>query len=111
MAGNIGRFPPLIRLKPGALGVTMARLDPELVHAMAESAQDRTLPATQRKIEKSRAEGQVARSRDLGHLAALGTGAVLIMFFAPQLVAWMGQRLAAGLRFDARTVALAAPRK
>jgi flagellar biosynthesis protein FlhB len=72
---------------------------------MADSAQDRQLPASQRKIDKSRGEGQVARSRDLGHLAALGTGAVLIMFFAPQLVAWMGARLAAGLRFDARSLA------
>ena len=39
-----------------------------------ESSQDRNLPASQRKIDKARREGQVARSRDLGHLAALGAG-------------------------------------
>ena len=38
---------------------------------MSDSAQDRTLPATARKISKAREEGQVARSRDLGHFAAL----------------------------------------
>ena len=36
---------------------------------MADAAQDRQLPATQRRIEKARRDGQVARSRDLGHFA------------------------------------------
>ena len=41
------------------------------------SAQDKNLPASPRKLEKARAEGQVARSRDLGHFAAIaGGGAV-----------------------------------
>jgi len=53
------------------------------VQAMAETAQDRTLPATPRKIEKARREGQVARSRDLSHFAALGLGVALLGLFAP----------------------------
>jgi flagellar biosynthetic protein FlhB len=74
---------------------------------MADQAQNRTLPATERKIRKARTEGQVARSRDLGHLAALGGGAALLLAFAPRVVGWMGERLQAALRFDA--VALASP--
>ena len=38
------------------------------------SAQDKNLPASQRKLDKARAEGQVARSRDLGHFAAIASG-------------------------------------
>ena len=39
---------------------------------MADSnSHDRNLPASQRKLEKAKAEGQVARSRDLGHFAAI----------------------------------------
>jgi flagellar biosynthesis protein FlhB len=67
----------------------------------ADSAQDRTLPATPRRIEKARAEGQVARSRELGHLAAFGAAGALLAGLAPWAVEWMGQALAAGLRFDA----------
>ena len=40
------------------------------------SAQDKNLPASQRKLDKARAEGQVARSRDLGHFAAIAGGGV-----------------------------------
>ena len=68
---------------------------------MADSAQDRQLPATQRKIKKSRSEGQVARSRDLGHFAAIGLGVALAATLAPELSTGAGQLLAAGLRFDA----------
>jgi flagellar biosynthesis protein FlhB len=73
-------------------------------NAMAD-AQDRRLPATERKIRKARAEGQVARSRDLGHLAAIGAAAALLAAAAPALMAWLHALLAAGLRFDARVLA------
>jgi flagellar biosynthetic protein FlhB len=73
--------------------------------ASSDSAQDRTLPATPRRIEKAREEGQVARSRDLAHLAVLGSGIALIAAFAPQLPAWLQELLARGLRFDARAIA------
>ncbi len=70
-------------------------------------AQDRRLPASERKIRKARADGQVARSRDLSHFAAIGAAAALLSVAAPQLMGWLQATLAAGLRFDA--AALAAP--
>jgi len=71
---------------------------------MDDSAQDRQLPATQRKIEKARSEGQVARSRDLGHLVVLGGGMALVAALAPEAVAWSRGLLSQGLRFDASSV-------
>ena len=68
-------------------------------------AQDRRLPATERKIRKARDEGQVARSRDLSHFAAIGAGAALLAAAAPQLLAWLQAMLAAGLSFDAHALA------
>ena len=68
-------------------------------------AQDRRLPATERKISKARAEGQVARSRDLSHFVAIGLAAALLAAAAPAAMAWMQASLAAGLRFDARALA------
>jgi flagellar biosynthetic protein FlhB len=72
---------------------------------MQNDAQDRRLPASARKIERARREGQVARSRDLGHFAALGLGLWLIGAFAAELTGFMQRLLAAGLRFDAASVA------
>ncbi len=74
------------------------------VQAMAETAQDRTLPATPRKIEKARREGQVARSRDLSHFAALGLGVALLGLFAPELTRGLARLIAEGLAFDAALV-------
>jgi flagellar biosynthesis protein FlhB len=67
---------------------------------MADDAQDKTLPATPRKIENARRDGQVARSRDLGHFAALGLGAAAIGLAAPFWSQWMLRIMADGLRFD-----------
>lgn len=72
---------------------------------MADSAQDRTLPATPRKISKAREEGQVPRSRDLGHFAAIFAMGLLVVLIAPELMGWLKRLVAAGLRFDAATVA------
>ena len=72
---------------------------------MADSPQDRKLPATQRKIDKGRTEGQVARSRDLGHLAALGGAVALVAYTAPQFASSATRLFGAGLRFDAATLA------
>ncbi len=68
-------------------------------------AQDRRLPATERKIRKARAEGQVARSRDLSHFAAIGAAAALLAAAAPEALSWLQSNLAAALRFDARALA------
>ena len=72
---------------------------------MAESQQDRNLPASQRKIDKARADGQVARSRDLGHLGAIGAGVALLAFYAPGFADATGSLLRDGLRFDAALLA------
>jgi flagellar biosynthetic protein FlhB len=71
---------------------------------MADS-QDRRLPASARKIRKARAEGQVARSRDLSHFAAIGAGSALLALAAPELTHWLSALLASALRFDARSLA------
>lgn len=68
-------------------------------------AQDRRLPATERKIRKARAEGQVARSRDLSHFAAIGAAAALLAAAAPAVFGWLRATLASGLSFDARALA------
>ena len=68
---------------------------------MAESSQDRKLPASQRKIDKARSDGQVARSRDLGHLGAIGAGVALLAAMAEPFGRQAEQLLRAGLRFDA----------
>jgi flagellar biosynthetic protein FlhB len=72
---------------------------------MADSAQDRNLPASPRKLLKAREDGQVARSRDLGHFATIAAGGALLAAMAPELGAWLKNLLAAGLRFDARSLA------
>ena len=71
---------------------------------MADDAQDRRLPASARKIEKARGEGQVARSRDLGHLAAFGVGGALLVMLAPTGIEWLRQTLISGLVFGAHDV-------
>ena len=72
---------------------------------MADSAQDRTLPATPRKIAKAREAGQVARSRDLSHFAALFGAGLALLAVAPDLTHGLKRMLQGGLRFDAATVA------
>ena len=68
-------------------------------------AQNRHLPASQRRIAKARTEGQVARSRDLAHLLPLAVGALALMALAGPAMRWATDLLGAGLRFDARALA------
>ena len=68
-------------------------------------AQDRTLPASERKIRRARDDGQVARSRDLAHLAVVGGGGALLVALGPRLVDWLQRILSHGLRFDAALLA------
>ncbi|MCU0773349.1 MAG: flagellar biosynthesis protein FlhB [Ideonella sp.] len=72
--------------------------------APQDDAQDRHLPATPRKIQKAREQGQVERSRDLGHAVAIGLGGLLLAFFAPQVLGFVRDLLVEGLRFDAAAV-------
>jgi flagellar biosynthetic protein FlhB len=69
-----------------------------------DSSQDRNLPATGRKLQKARTDGQAARSRDLSHLAILGTGAICLLVFAPIIFDRMLHALAQQLVFDSTTV-------
>jgi len=72
---------------------------------MADSAQDRHLPATPRKLAKARGDGDVARSRDLGHFGAIAAVGALLVALAPELAGWLQNLLRAGLSFDARSLA------
>jgi flagellar biosynthetic protein FlhB len=76
---------------------------------MADNAQDRHLPASQRKIQKAREDGQVARSRDLGHVGAIAGGGALLVACAPVAAGWLQQLVASGLAFDARSLQGSAP--
>ncbi|HEY0821122.1 MAG TPA: flagellar type III secretion system protein FlhB, partial [Rhizobacter sp.] len=71
---------------------------------MAASDQDRNLPASQRKLDKARREGQVARSRDLGHFTAIAVGGAVVVAAAPQITHWSARLLSDGLRFNAAAV-------
>jgi flagellar biosynthesis protein FlhB len=72
---------------------------------MAEqNSQDRNLPASQRKLNKAREEGQVARSRDLGHFVAIAVCGALLVTLSPLLADWMKQTLMQGLKFDSTAV-------
>jgi flagellar biosynthetic protein FlhB len=67
-------------------------------------ASDRNLPASAKKIRKARADGNVPRSRDLGHFAAMGLAAAVLFAAMPWLTGYVRQILADGLTFDARAV-------
>ena len=76
---------------------------------MAESAQDKHLPASQRKIHKAREDGQVARSRDLGHFAAVAGGGALLVALAPVFTGWLRELITRGLTFNHQSLAGTAP--
>ncbi|MEO8542356.1 MAG: EscU/YscU/HrcU family type III secretion system export apparatus switch protein [Burkholderiaceae bacterium] len=71
---------------------------------MESSSQDRNLPATERKLQKAIDDGQVTRSRDLGHLAVLGVGALMLMALAPTMLERLQMHMARQLSFDAAAV-------
>ena len=69
-----------------------------------ESSQEKSLPASERKLQKAREDGQGARSRDLSHLAILGAGAACMLVLAPQLMDQLELAMGQQLAFDASTV-------
>ena len=71
---------------------------------MESSSQDRNLPASQRKLQKARDDGQVSRSRELTHLAVLGTGALSLMTLAPLMFEQLKQHLSQQLSFNAASI-------
>ena len=73
---------------------------------MAEdSSQDKQLPASERKLRKAREEGQVVRSRDLGHFLVILAATGVLIALTPVWMEHLQNELQMGLRFDARTVA------
>lgn len=71
---------------------------------MDPSSQDRNLPASERKLQKARDDGQVARSRDLSNLAVLGGGALSLMWLAPAMFDRLKTQFSLQLIFDAQAV-------
>jgi flagellar biosynthesis protein FlhB len=73
---------------------------------MESNSQDRNLPATERKLQKAIDDGQVTRSRDLGHLAVLGVGALMLIALLPTMIERLQLHMARQLSFDAAAVRL-----
>ena len=71
---------------------------------MDQGSQDRNLPATERKLNKAREDGQVSRSEELKHLAVLGAGAMSILILAPILFESLQGNMAQQLSFNATTI-------
>ncbi|RTL28129.1 MAG: flagellar biosynthesis protein FlhB [Burkholderiales bacterium] len=70
-----------------------------------QGSQDKQLPASARKLQKAREEGQVVRSKDLGHFLVLLAATGVLMGLTPMWMSKMQALLDAGLHFDARSVA------
>jgi flagellar biosynthesis protein FlhB len=70
-----------------------------------QDSQDRTHPASQRKLDKARKDGNVARSQDFGHFAAVAAGGAALVVMAPQVTGWLKDALAQALRFNAQSLA------
>ena len=71
---------------------------------MSSSAQDKNLPATAKRLRQAREEGNFARSKELGNLAVLGGGAVLLMVLLPTGFEQLLDALRHQLRFDLRAL-------
>ena len=69
-----------------------------------DSSQDKNLPATARKLQKTRDDGQTSRSRDLSHLAVLGVGACTLLVLAPTITEHLLRAMGQQLSFDAAAV-------
>ncbi len=67
-----------------------------------ESDVEKTEPASPRRLEKAREEGQIARSRELVTFLMLLTGTGTLWLTADWLYRGLGGLMANGMRFDAR---------
>jgi flagellar biosynthetic protein FlhB len=67
------------------------------------SSQDKNLPATQRRIQKARDDGQVPHSQHLKHLAILGGGAMVLFGLLPGILDQLLSMMRTQLKFDAMT--------
>lgn len=71
---------------------------------MDSNSQDRQLPASARKLQKAREEGQVPRSRDLANVAVVGGGCLALLWLAPWFWQSLQQEFRLQLIFDARSL-------
>jgi flagellar biosynthesis protein FlhB len=71
---------------------------------MESNSQDRNLPATERKLQQARKDGQASRSKDLSHLAVLGTGSLALVLLAPMFLDRFQQAFGRHLAFNAAAV-------
>ena len=68
-----------------------------------ESAQERSLPASARKLEKARADGKVARSPELTTTLVLGGAGLAVWSLGAAIVERMSALVQSGLRFDLKS--------
>jgi flagellar biosynthetic protein FlhB len=73
----------------------------EMADLENENGQDRSLDPTDKRLEDARAEGQVARSRDLGHFFIVGASVAVLALNGSSLAKASENILRLGLRFDA----------
>lgn len=66
------------------------------------SREDKRLPASERKLRKARLDGQVARSRDFGHVMIMGCTIGSLVLLAEFMRAQSVLLLAQGLQFDVK---------
>jgi len=67
---------------------------------MADSAGEKTLAPTAKRLREAAKNGDVLRSKDLGNAAAMLVGAAFLRFGGPWLLAGLGQSLRSGLVWD-----------
>jgi len=69
-----------------------------------DSTQDKNLPASPRRLQKAREDGQVPRSRDLTHLVVLGGGMALLWLMVPWGYERLRHAMQIGFSFDSASV-------
>lgn len=69
-----------------------------------DSSQDKNLPATPRRLQKARADGQVPRSRDLSNFVVLGGGLFLLWTLVPWGYERVRHAMQMGLTFDSANI-------
>ncbi len=70
----------------------------------SNSREDKRLPASERKLAKARLDGQVARSRDFGHVLIMGCTFASLVLFGDLLHGRAVRLVSEGMRFDAGLV-------
>ena len=69
-----------------------------------DSSEDKQLPATERKLQKAREDGQAPRSQELSHLAVLGVLGLILWTFFPTMIDALLREMVRQFTFDAATV-------